>query len=214
MRQAAAIAAALALLAGALAAVLSARDPRLAATNSRVVFSAVALRVKPGTQRCSVSSYIPKGASSVVVFAGTDGRPGPPLRVEVFWGRARVSSGAVRGGYRSGPLRIALRPLRRDAFAAWVCMRNLGGSRVRFAGNATPQSPYASQGTGGDVIRYDFYRSGPETWWAVAPAVAERFARVKPSWVGEWTLWVVLGAALLVGAGASVLVRRETRCGV
>ena len=211
MRQAVAIAAALAVLAGALIAVLSMREPRLAVTNTRVLASAVALRVKPGAERCAVYPYIPKGASSVVMFAGTFGRPGPPLRLEVFWGRARVSSGIVRRAYRSGPLRVALRPLSRDAFKPWVCVRNLGRSRVRFAGNATPQSPYASQGSGSDVIRYDFYRPGSESWWAVAPTVAERFSRVKPTWVGAWTLWAVLGVALLVGAGAIALVRRETR---
>jgi hypothetical protein len=211
MRQALAIAIGLGLVVVALVAVLSPRERRLAVSNSRVVASGVALPVEPGRQRCTRVSFLPQDTSSVRVFAGPFGGPGGPLRVTIADRGRVVSSGTVAGGYGTQPLTIPLRRIERLVVEPQVCLRNLGPRPVQFAGNFTPLSPFASQERGKDVIRYDFYRAGRDSWWQLAPTVAARFSRVKPTFVGAWTLWAVLGVIAALWAASILLLRNESR---
>jgi hypothetical protein len=187
--------------------VLSRSDRRLAATNSRVVASAVAIPVDAGRELCAPVPYVPQGANAVRVFAGTRGGPGGPLSVTVRDRAGVVSSGRHPAGYGTQPLLVEFDRIPRDLDVPVACMRNLGRRRVVFAGHSTPLNLAASQGRGGDDIRYDFYRPGSESWWSVAGTMATRFARAKPTWMGPWTMWAILGAVAVLWVCALYVVR-------
>jgi hypothetical protein len=117
----------------------------------------------------------------------------------------------VGGGYGQGPLEIPLRAPRREITEPVVCLHNAGTRRVRFAGNYTPLSPAAAQSRGDDQIRYDFLRPGRESWWHLSPTVAARFSALKPTFVGSWTMWALLGVVAGLWAGVILVLRRESR---
>jgi hypothetical protein len=161
---------------------------------------------------CAPVSFLPEGADAVRLFAGTRGRPGPPLVVTVRGddGRA-VTGGTVAGGYRTSRLDVPVKPAPRNVYGTVVCVHNAGDVPVRFSGNATPLSISAAQGRGNDVIRVDFLRDGSESWWELSPTMAERLALVKPSWIGGWTMWALLGLVALLWAASIAVLRRESR---
>jgi hypothetical protein len=211
MRQAVAIGVGVAVVVAGLVVLLSHREEHLAVTNSRVVASAVAVPVRPGEESCAPLSFLPTKVESARVYAGTYGAPGSPLELIVRANGRIATTGHVAGGYRNGPLTIPIRPPRRELVEPEVCLRNAGSRRVRFAGNVTPLNAAAAQGRGGDRIRFDFIRPGRESWFSLSPTIADRFAMLKPTFVGPWTMWALFGVVALLWAGAIVLVRRESR---
>jgi hypothetical protein len=201
----------LALVAAALLVVLSRSDQRVAATNSSVVASGRALKVSPLHVRCSHVRYIPDGAAGVRVYAGTLGRRGSPLRITVSRAGRPVTGTTIPGGYRTEPLSGRMPAVPRDLDGATVCLRNLGPNLVQFAGNTTSYNKAAGQTAGREDIRFDFLRSGRESWWQMSGTVAARFSRVKPAWMGAWTMWAALAALGLLWAGALAVLRRSLR---
>jgi hypothetical protein len=208
MRQAVAIGVGVAVVVAGLVVLLSQRGERLAATNSRVVVSAVDVPVRPGQQRCTTVPFLPTRVSAARVYPNA---AASPLELTVRSGGRVVSSGRVAGGYGAGPLEVPLRPPRREVTQPNVCLRNNGSRPVRFAGNYTPLSPAAAQSRGEDRIRYDFLRPGRESWWHLSPTVAARFSALKPTFVGSWTMWALLGVVAALWAGAILVLRRESR---
>ena len=207
----AALAAALGLVVvlGALVAVMSQRDTRLAGTNSFVVYSGVALPVPPGGRNCAPDQAIPRDAVAVVVYAGTAGGPrGEPFALTVEQGGRRLASGRMSGDWgENAILRIPIEPIGREVFGARVCVRNLGDRRIRFAGNVTPQTGPVLGNP--DVIRTDWLLAGEPTWWDVAPRIVRRATPFKPGFVGAWTFWALLGVvAATWAAGLALVIRR------
>lgn len=205
----AAVALGLVLAAILLVAVLAQRDARLAGTNSFVGISAVALPVAPGDERCSVER-VPAGADRVTIYAGAFGRRGEPVEVRVESGGRVVTKGRVAGGYpKESQLRVPLRPATSRLDRARVCVRNLGGRRMQFAGNRT--SGVSARPHGREEIRLDWLLPGDRSWIGLAPKVDNRFAAAKPTFVGPWTLWALAGLLAAAWAAAIVLVLREAR---
>jgi hypothetical protein len=211
MRQAVAIGVGVAVVVAGLVVLLSQREQRLAGGNSRVIASAVAVPVAPGRDSCTKVPFLPTKVSSARVYPGTYGGPGSPLELTIRWGGRTVSSARVSGGYGNAPLEIPVRAPRRELVEPVVCMRNAGSRRVRFAGHITPLNAAAAQGRGGDRIRYDFLRPGRESWWGLSGTVAARFSRLKPSFVGSWTMWALFGVMAALWPASILILRRESR---
>lgn len=78
---------------------------------------------------------------------------------------------------------------------ARVCLVNRGPTPVELAGDRTPVlgSP-ANLGRQlfGDDVRVVFLRPEEESWWQLAPRVADRFGLNKAPIIGSWTLWGLL----------------------
>jgi hypothetical protein len=175
-----------------------------------VEISAVAFPVPPRGQRCAPGQNVPAKASHVRIYAGTFGRRGQPVEVTVTAGGRRLSTGRVPGGYPDhAPLAVPVTPQPRALHDATVCVRNLGARRLQFAANRTPRA--GPRPVGPEVIRFDWLLPGRPTWWDVAPEVADRFAVVKPSWVGAWTFWAMFGVVAILWASAIALVVRQAR---
>jgi hypothetical protein len=168
-------------------------------------------------QRACVAPVTPPRDTSferVRVFAGTDGRPGPPLEVTVSpeANRPDLARGRSAGGYRSsGPAPTAatvdvgrVRP----TGPVVVCVRNRGSGKVSLfgaGGNASaPASSLDGTPIGGDVaVRLEHRRS--RSVIALGPAMAERASRFKPGWAGPVVIGL-LAALVLLGVPALLAV--------
>lgn len=189
--------------------VLTDRRTRLAATNSRVAISGIALTVPPGEQHCQGGEFVPRATANLRLYVGTFDRPsGPPLEISIRdAGGKLLSSRQIPGVYPPGALEPEVDKPRGDVEAASVCVRNLGSAPVAFAGNLTPATPELRPAVG-EGIRVDYLRAGKESWLDLAPEIARRFQRFKPSFFGAWTMWAFFAAILLLfGAAAAVQCR-------
>ncbi|MDQ4040582.1 MAG: hypothetical protein M3141_02395 [Actinomycetota bacterium] len=199
----------LVLVLGALVAVLSQRDTRLAGTNSLVQFSGKALPVPPGDRRCASDQLIPDDTAAVRLYAGTFGRPrGEPFVVSVDKDGRQVTSGRTSGDFGDNSVvRVPLPRVESDVRGARVCIHNLGDRRLQFAANLTPQIGPIPGGT--DVIRTDWLLAGEPTWWDVAPRVVRRATVFKPAFVGAWTFWFLVAVVATTWvAGLTLILRR------
>lgn len=193
------------------------RDPRLAATNSRVLASRNTVAIEPGATRCQGGEYVPRSAAALRVFPRFGGIGGEPLELVIRDVPTRpVATVRVPGGYPAGNLVIALPPRPGDVQAGQLCLRNIGTRRAFFDGSLVTRYP---EGAGvntpyqrpGDEIRADYFRDGEQSWFAVAPVIARRFSLFKAPAFGTWTFWVVLAGILAMTCSACVLLIRALR---
>jgi hypothetical protein len=50
-------------------------------------------------------------------------------------------------------------------------------------------------------IRLDYSQASEKSWWSFAPTAAGRFGLIKATFLGSWTMWVVLAALLALALG-------------
>lgn len=210
-----------------LVAVVTDPRPRLAATNSRVLASGVALELPPGQERCEDGQFVPARTGMLRVYAGSEGGAGgEPLQFSIADADSGevVTGRRVDGGYPLGALDVHVESPGRDIHNGEVCIQNLGTDSMTFAGHRTAMgAAVPSDGApGGDVrvppvggpqdedeeVRIDLFRRGEESLWALAPEVARRFALFKPAFAGAWLMWAVLAVA---GAAVTAAVLLATR---
>ena len=190
----------LALLAGAaILAVLFAialSDSRLKlAGSAEVLLVGVAARVAPGERACLLNTRLPADTGNLGLRAGSGGRPGPPLAAEVLRGPQVLHRGAIPGGWRDGGVAIPVAGIEAPLEGVDVCVINTGTTPVTLDGD--PVAPPGAQ------IAVAPLRSERESWWAVAPRVAERMGYGKSEWLGSWTFWAV-GLLVLAAWAAGV----------
>lgn len=192
-----AVGAGLALVTLLLVVTLAQGTERRTESNALVLNSGVALPVPVGRPRCQ-PAVVPRGTSQVRLFGQAPGG-GTLISVRLSRGGQQVRSrtASVRGEEQVDvPLG---RPIDRELRGALLCIRNKGPERVRFAGNRTPiMGPANPAGQRlDDDVRVDFLADGERSWWGMGPVIAERFALLKASFFGGWTLWGVLALVLL-----------------
>jgi len=218
-RQGIAIGIALAIVLGTLAVVLSGRERRLLGTNSLVVGSKFAVGVPPheGT-RCQYGVLVPKGTGTLRLFAGLAAPATPAVGpIDVTIAASHGHPVAIGNVKRVGTqtLLVPIDPLRRTLRSAEICVVNRGVGAVVFAGAQTPvQLEFRDKVRGEAVedVRVDFLTPNPHSWWSVATPIARRFSLFRPSFVGTWTLFAIVGVVLaLWGAGIATLLGRPRR---
>ncbi len=178
------------------------------------------VEVRPQQRVCVAPITPPRDTTfeRVRVFAGTDGRPGPPLEVTVSpeANGPDLARGRSAGGYRSSgpaPTEATVDVGRvRPTGPVVVCVRNAGAGRIALFGAggiaSAPASSLDGAPVSGDVaVRLEHRRS--RSVIALGPAMAERAARFKPGWAGPVGLGL-LAALVLLGVPAllAVAVRR------
>jgi hypothetical protein len=154
---------------------------------------------------CQNGEVVPYGAVSVQVDL-QPGPPMPPLLAEVRSEAGRVlARGRTPAGWRGGALSIPIPTVRRTVGGARVCLRTAargGRAAVRGQANATGRITVGGKKRPG-VMRIAYLRAGSESWLALAPTIAHRFAQAKTRIAGAWLFWVVL-ALIAVGVGVGV----------
>jgi hypothetical protein len=182
-----------ALLAG-LTVTLAQSAPRQAGSNNVIETDEVA-RLEPRGSHCQEDELIPKDAAKLQLRVGTNGRPAPAIRVTVRGGDGRqVTAGRLPAGAREGYVAIPVRQVGATTPGTRVCI-HVGGARTVLYGQASR-------------IRLDWLRPGNESWFALIPVVAHRFALGKASLFGS--LWLVVIALVMVAA-AAIAVRAVLR---
>jgi hypothetical protein len=187
-------------------------EPRYAGSNA-VRAVQVVTAFAPGRTICQKGELIPQDASTVEVAVGTGGQPGPPLAAELRDRGGRVlARGTRRGGYRDGVVGVPIPVVRRTLGHIDVCLRSTaaGTAQVYGQGNATGHIEVNRHAAPG-VLRLAYMRPGSETWLALAPTIAHRFAQAKTRVATPFTFWLLLVAVLgvVVVAVRSVLVDDE-----
>lgn len=188
--------------------------PRLAASNAKVTASRIAIPLEPDEERCQAGEFVPAQAGYVRMYARFSSEPGS-LQVEVRDAEGRVRSSGELTGADSGPVMVPIRSPEAPVSRGRLCIRNSDDGEVSLAGDLTPLNPQTavgppSPGAGpDDEIRADFYYAEHRSWFDMAGTVADRFALFKPSFVGAWTLPVVLLLALFASLVGGWLVIRS-----
>ncbi len=199
-RVAVAVAVAVALLLASILVALLHASPRAAGGNA-VRPAAAVVALAPGEWICQ-SELVPQDSAAVVVSVVTGGTPGPPLSAELrgAGGRA-LARGRAPGGYRDGRVTIAIPVQRRTLAGGQVCLRADGPGAPQLLGSPSPKRILrAGSRTLHAAVRLDFQRPGSESWLALAPVIAHRFAIAKTTLAGAWLFWVAL--ALVAAAAA------------
>lgn len=189
-------------------ALLSQSAPRLAGTNNVSPRAPVAF-LFPGDRLCQQST-VPADARSVVLRVPPNPERERRVRVVVGAGGDRAVGGH-RGPAPTGELMVALTG-RVPAGAGELCVRNRGDGSLALLGSDIDIARAAQRGvTTRGKLSIAYRRAGSESWWSVAPTVAQRFARGKPGFVGAWTLWAALALMAAAVALAALAVARATR---
>jgi len=197
--------------------VLSSSDRRLADTNARVLESGVQLRLLPGERRCQRQD-VPADAGTVALFAYPFVFKGGPLEVTVIEDGRALTQGRTPTPLPAGPMVFDLEPaLEAEVPDARVCIANRGVTPIELDGNQTPPGGsslsrlFVGQQLPPDDVRVDLFRRGSESWWSVAPAIANRFGLRKASFFGAWTMWAVFVLVGLTWVAGVRLLLRELR---
>jgi 4-amino-4-deoxy-L-arabinose transferase-like glycosyltransferase len=169
--------------------------------------------IAPGGTGCQTREVVPADAGGVSLVVGTFGRPGQPLEV-TLGSSAGVRRGTVPGGYPDGSRVVAqLSGTGAEQTAGRLCIRNRGDARVALGGAALPPVTARRGETAAfsDRVAVFWLRPGTDSWWSVAPAMAERAGRLKAGWMGTWTAWTALALLFAAGVLAVVALARRSR---
>jgi len=191
--------------------VLFSSDRRLASTNARALKSDVQLRILAGERRCQRQD-VPADAAAMRLFADPFVFRSGPLEVTVVKDGRLLTRGRTPAPSPEGAVVLSLEPaLEDEAPGARVCVANGGVTPIELDGN---HDSFISDLALGQVnstgdVRVDFLRQGSESWWSVAPAVADRLGLRKASFFGAWTMWAVFVLVGVTWVAGLLLLRRE-----
>lgn len=174
---------------------------RYSGTNSVAANQPVIL-LGGGQRLCQAGEIVPEDTAGVELAEATGGRPGPPIEVRLRDGRGRVlAEGRNDGGYADGVVAVAI-PLQEEARSGVeLCVRIPRGTSLTLYGNINAEGRLELAGKGRPgALRVGYKRPGSETWLALLPTIAERFAIAKTRLAGPWTFWFAW-ALLLLAAG-------------
>ena len=210
MRRAhAALVAGLALMALAIAFVLTRSPPEVAATNS-IAFARILATTSGSAGVCQSGERLPAETTAIRLSLAAD--LGPKVNVEVLSGGQVLTSGDRGPGWGAGVVTVHVRALPRALSGATVCVSFTGANeRVDFWGARTPASVSATSPAGrlGGRLRIEYLRSGRSTWWSLATAVARRMGLGR-TWPGTWVALLVLA---LMAVLATLTVRATLTTG-
>jgi hypothetical protein len=205
----------LAAIAAVALAILLQSAPRRSGTNMTSDLG-YAIAIQPGQVLCEPGEIVPADTAALALTARAGGGAGPTLAVDISDAARTVASGSLAAGWRTGAVRIPLRrALARTVAGASVCLRDVGARPVAFGGSL-PDGSFTvlidGRGLGGR-LRIDYMRPGKQTWLALAPELARRLARVKPSFARPWSAVAALVLLLVSVALAVRTVLLEERRG-
>ncbi|MEA2448421.1 MAG: hypothetical protein QOG63_353 [Thermoleophilaceae bacterium] len=165
-----------------------------------------------GTTLCQPAERLEAGTGRVR-FRPVEGAPAGPFELRILppgGGRPLATGSVPEHTYSKGEFAFARVGIQRSPVqGATVCVRNAGSADSQLYGLLVGRGDAAQYEPGALLpepwvrIRLDYSEAGERTWWSIAPDVAERFGLFKASFLGSWTMWVVLAAALGLALGTT-----------
>lgn len=187
------------------------RDSRYSGSNSVGPKQAIVL-LQDGQRLCQVGELLPDRTVAVEVSVATGGQPGAPLAVRVLDEDKRVlARGTARGGYRDGLVSMPIPLQRGTRTGVEVCIERTGPGVAQLYGLAGATGKLKLDGKDNPgVLRLAYRRPGKESWLALTPAIAHRFAQAKTRIAAPWLFYVLIALAVLVaGLALHTVVREE-----
>ena len=186
-------------------------DSRYSGSNSVGPRQGIIL-LQPGQRVCQTGELVPAETAAVEVSVATGGEPGAPLTVRLRDADKRViARGRSRGGYGDGLVSMPIPLQRRTRTGVEVCIGRSGRGVAQLygLGGATGKLELDGKAHPG-VLRLAYRRAGKESWLALTPTVAHRFAQVKTRIAGPWLFYVLIALAVLAaGLALHTVVREE-----
>ena len=205
-----ALAGGLALLAIAIAAVLSHSPLTAAGANS---VQAPLFRnggVVPDESACWPAGTVPSGTTAIRISLGAN--VNPKITVELFSGSRLITQGShAAGGGLNASATVPVKRVPSTIHNARLCMTLGPSAEIVGIRAVLPQAAGEAIYTLHDVkLRSEYLRPGPSTWWSQASAITHRLGLGHaPS--GTWIGFLVLAVMLAVAAIASRLTLKELR---
>jgi hypothetical protein len=157
---------------------------------------------------CQRPVAIPDSAAEfdrMSVKLGTYGKPGPPVEAVIRSGARQVARARLAGGYADNTRQTFAFGRVTERGAMSVCLRNLGPGRVAIYGAADAAARDSTATLGDKPLGADldlvFERSHSRSIASLIPAMLDRAALFRASWIGPW-LYVLLGLLVLLGIPA------------
>jgi hypothetical protein len=169
--------------------------------------------LQEGQRVCQAGELIPADTAAVEVSVATGGAPGAPLAVRLRDARKRVlARGRAPGGYHDGLVSIPIPLQRRTRTSVDVCIERTGPGTAQLYGLASGAGKVRLDGKPRPgVLRLAYRRPGKESWLALSPTIAHRFAQAKTRAAGPWLFWVLIGLTVLAaGLALRTVVREDT----
>jgi hypothetical protein len=168
--------------------------PHYAGSNAVRALQLVA-PLRANTPVCQKGELVPFKASTVEVSVSTAGQPGPPLTAELRRGGRVLARGSRRGGYKDGLVAIPIPVVRKTLVGVDVCLRATASPPAQLYGQLNGQGKLViGRKTVPGVFRIAYMRPGRESWLALAPTIAHRFAQAKTRVATPFTFWLLLVA--------------------
>jgi hypothetical protein len=185
-------------------------DSRYSGSNSVGPQQGIIL-LQPGQRVCQTGELVPAETAAVEVSAATGGEPGAPLAVRLRDADKRVlGRGTAPGGYRDGLVSMPIPVQRSTRTGVEVCIERSGRGTAQLYGLAGATGKLELDGKPNPgVLRLAYRRPGQESWLALTPAIAHRFAQAKTRIAAPWLFYVLIGLAVLAGGLAIRTVVRE-----
>jgi hypothetical protein len=206
-----ALAAGLALLAVAVALVLSRSPPVLARTNAIRPVN-VPLGSVPGAgSACQANETLPAGVTAIAISLNASA--GPHVALSVFAGKTVITRGESASGWIGATVAIPVKPVAHAVRDATVCVAFKGANeRVSFLGVRGPVSSAATSEDGALAGRMtiEYLRPGSSSWWSSALTVARRLGLGR-AWAGAGIAVLAVALMALCVAIAAWLTLRELR---
>jgi hypothetical protein len=184
-------------------------------SNNRGLGAAVQLAPKTG-RLCQHEEPVPPRAGGIGVYANSLGQVSGPLEVTVLDRGRTVARGEVSTRLFGTPRTDARfdKPIG-PAQGLTLCIANRGPAEVRLYGDPSSENDKARV-TGMPQfaparLKIDWLTGREQTALAFSGTVAERFALVKASFFGSWTMWAAFAVLLASCALAVAAVLRAVR---
>jgi hypothetical protein len=204
-----ALAVSLALMAIAIAVVLTGSPVSVAGNNSVAAEHGVGA-AQGGTGGCQIAGTVPAGTNAIRISASVN--VGPKVTVRILSGSRVIAQGTRAAGWGiDETVTIPVKRVPRTVTDTRLCVTfGKALEPIELNGQSVPVT--APNGKQGRVVRFriEYLHPGHSTWWSFATTVAHRMGfGHAPS--GTWIVFVLIALALTVTALASRLLLRELR---
>lgn len=198
----------LALLVVAIVVILARSPLKVVGTNS-VAETVVNELQKGNLSSCQPVGAFPKGTSAIRIGIEPTSA-GPTVTAKVLSGTRVLTQGQLIDGWgAASSATVPVKPLAQTVDNAVICT-TIGAATLPFRIRGTParQPAPGANKLQAVVLRMEYMRPGPKSWWSLAPSIAYHMGLGRAA-SGTWIVYFTIALMLAVAALAARLVLKE-----